>query len=797
MKYLRALYTFLGGVTFALLLIGSTALFVVVGTLIESRTESHRYAAYFTYNNPVFLGLLWGFFINIAVSALRRWPFKRSHIPFLITHWGLLMLLGGTLVKSYYGTQGDMFLIEGGSSQEILLPNTQGIYVEKRPPLNSLASYHSKSSYIPLYALAKKGVGITPSDFPELKIKIIEYIPHTRSHWNCWIFDQWAYLKGITPFKLSQIESDFPSFIPVGGQLSISKKDLPWNIFAVSTEKIEEIIKTIYLQNALLTVKERSNGSLLFKGPLAEGIGHPIPWSENVLQIDPSFCWTASEDFYPHLQVTLAKSIPSGVPSSAVTIPLSGTYALHSLTPAHSYLGFSRLEIDIEQTPTLIFIDTQKEETLCVAIDAYGAIELHRFPHKTLDSFIAYDRGWSGYAVNFPLPIAKSRKLREEALLAYLEAQLRNESLLRSVWIPPLQILKKAVSRVGEDFSSIFVEFLSLWNRTHRWTYPAEAPLSPRLEKVFSQIAWEELGMEKLEVCKMAFLLSEFLVDTDLQMQEGKDVLEILQEKQWPFLREIQEKKEEEEKLVLLTQYCFQIAKNLPISLSSEPVTASISASIFSAYLRVYQIHLSSLIPLSNTSAEGKEFIEHAYASLPMEEPVFVESPLVMAYEALEPTKKLEENIPKISLRVSLGEEKETLSLAFDSHMQGLKWPILKGEYRMRFQPEVQPLPYRLRLRQSRQINYANSKQPFSYECDLLVTDREKERVTETTLRMNQVYETWSGYRFYLANITPSDENDIHKVHIVVNYDPARYRLTYPGALILSLGMLLLFWKRS
>ena len=33
-------------------------------------------------------------------------------------------------------------------------------------------------------------------------------------------------------------------------------------------------------------------------------------------------------------------------------------------------------------------------------------------------------------------------------------------------------------------------------------------------------------------------------------------------------------------------------------------------------------------------------------------------------------------------------------------------------------------------------------------------------------------------------------------LQIVVNYDPAKYWLTYPGAIILSLGILLLFWQK-
>ncbi len=52
---------FFGGVYFTFILIGLTALFVVVGTALESYSSSHLFAAEFTYNSPIFALLLWDF----------------------------------------------------------------------------------------------------------------------------------------------------------------------------------------------------------------------------------------------------------------------------------------------------------------------------------------------------------------------------------------------------------------------------------------------------------------------------------------------------------------------------------------------------------------------------------------------------------------------------------------------------------------------------------------------------------------------------------------------------------------
>ena len=152
------LYRFLGNVRFALMLIFLTTLFVVAGTFIESFFDSHAFAARFTYSNPLFLLILGGFFINILFSALQRWPFKYKHIPFLMTHLGLLMILLGTFVKNIWGIQGNMVIHEGGGKQEILLPSTQAILLE---------SFDKKKQLLP----------IQHSESGDFTINITQYHP--------------------------------------------------------------------------------------------------------------------------------------------------------------------------------------------------------------------------------------------------------------------------------------------------------------------------------------------------------------------------------------------------------------------------------------------------------------------------------------------------------------------------------------------------------------------------------------------------------------------------------------------
>ena len=110
---LKQIFHMLGGIHLAISLIAIAALTVIAGTILESKTGSHLLAAYWTYSHPFFQILLSLFFVNILFSALRRWPFKKKHIPFLITHLGLLMIISGTILKNRFGLQGQMSVWEG------------------------------------------------------------------------------------------------------------------------------------------------------------------------------------------------------------------------------------------------------------------------------------------------------------------------------------------------------------------------------------------------------------------------------------------------------------------------------------------------------------------------------------------------------------------------------------------------------------------------------------------------------------------------------------------------------------
>lgn len=479
---ISALFRFIGGLPFALILIATTACFAIIGTILESISDSHRYAAYFTYSSPLFSLLLFGFFLNILISALRRYPFKRSHVPFLITHLGMLMVLGGTLVKIYFGTQGTMTILEGSASDVIYLPESYALSVESKT--KSSPQFYIFHPHFARYSRLQPVDSLSAPLHEQLKITLLDYTPNSYESVDSWIKQKRISIFGLPPFPVKQLGA--ADDLPASFQINLPGSTEPWNLFAISSDDVIAFAQKIY---------------------------------QNVLA-DPA---------------------------------------------------------------STILIAQDQEDSYLFVMTKFGEIASTFHRQTNSERILAYDDGYLGYSV--------------EAFFPELEA--------------------------------------------------------------------------------------------------------------------------------------------------------------------------------------GR---------------IQLESPLSLRHQVIPPSKKLENNIPCIALRFENDSKQETITLGYNAVGNGFKWPVLNGSFLVRFQPLVKEIPYRLRLRQARQINYAGTQQPYSFESDLIITDKASGESVETSISMNNVYETWDGYRFYLSNISPSEKGAVKRVQIVVNRDPVKYFMTYPGAGLMVLGIFLLFF---
>ncbi|MEY2557106.1 MAG: hypothetical protein QOE34_531, partial [Verrucomicrobiota bacterium] len=92
----------------------------IAGTLYESTFDAKVARAY-VYGAPWFN--VWLLFLasNLIVSALSRWPWKKHHVAFLITHLGIITLLTGSLIGRTWGIEGTITLFKGEPPSNRLL----------------------------------------------------------------------------------------------------------------------------------------------------------------------------------------------------------------------------------------------------------------------------------------------------------------------------------------------------------------------------------------------------------------------------------------------------------------------------------------------------------------------------------------------------------------------------------------------------------------------------------------------------------------------------------------------------
>lgn len=103
---------FFGSLKLAVVVLLLLACAMAAGTFLESH-DNAREAARIVYRSWWFNGLLALLAVNVAAAALTRWPWKRKHVGFVITHAGIIILLGGCSTAFHYGTEGMMELRVG------------------------------------------------------------------------------------------------------------------------------------------------------------------------------------------------------------------------------------------------------------------------------------------------------------------------------------------------------------------------------------------------------------------------------------------------------------------------------------------------------------------------------------------------------------------------------------------------------------------------------------------------------------------------------------------------------------
>ena len=123
----------IGSIYFAVTLCALLVILLIVSTSMESLwgTSFAQKTFYQTQWFDFLLSLLW---INIFCSTILRFPFKKQHIGFLVTHIGILGLLGGSLLTRIWGIEGQILLYEGDRVNAIEVGGRQWMVTSSGQP---------------------------------------------------------------------------------------------------------------------------------------------------------------------------------------------------------------------------------------------------------------------------------------------------------------------------------------------------------------------------------------------------------------------------------------------------------------------------------------------------------------------------------------------------------------------------------------------------------------------------------------------------------------------------------------
>lgn len=167
---LERIWNFLISLKLAVVVIASLAVTLAAATIIESLHDT-RTAQYFIYRAGWFYALLGVLGMNILAVALSRLPWKRSHIPFLLAHAGIMMILVGSWITYRLGLDGTLRVSEGEMSHIVELD--QQVLVVKR-------GEEVRSADLP-WVPASRAKRTFPKNLPDLGLRVDEFIPDAET----------------------------------------------------------------------------------------------------------------------------------------------------------------------------------------------------------------------------------------------------------------------------------------------------------------------------------------------------------------------------------------------------------------------------------------------------------------------------------------------------------------------------------------------------------------------------------------------------------------------------------------
>src|SRR5256714_5945743 len=174
----KAIFKFFASLNLAVVLLAVLIIGAIVGTLYESSFDAKVARAY-VYGAPWFNAWLVLLGANLTASALSRWPWKKYHSAFLITHLGIITLLIGSLIGRIFGVEGTITLFKREPSTNRLLVDQHQLRVHDVDGI--IKGYPAEFLHHPPDPKHPKDLGKLASG---ARLQIVDYAPAIEGKLN-------------------------------------------------------------------------------------------------------------------------------------------------------------------------------------------------------------------------------------------------------------------------------------------------------------------------------------------------------------------------------------------------------------------------------------------------------------------------------------------------------------------------------------------------------------------------------------------------------------------------------------
>ncbi|PYK07603.1 MAG: hypothetical protein DME67_00225, partial [Verrucomicrobia bacterium] len=169
---------FFASLKLAVVLLAVLIIAAIAGTIYESSFDAKVARAY-VYGAPWFNVWLVLLGANLACSALSRWPWRKHHLAFLVTHLGIITLLIGSLIGRIWGIEGTITLFKGDPPTNRLLVDQRQLRVHDVDGI--VKGYPAEFLHHPPTPQRPRDLGVLASG---AHLQIVDYAPAIEGKLN-------------------------------------------------------------------------------------------------------------------------------------------------------------------------------------------------------------------------------------------------------------------------------------------------------------------------------------------------------------------------------------------------------------------------------------------------------------------------------------------------------------------------------------------------------------------------------------------------------------------------------------